>query len=251
MHPQEATLVDEFGKHSTEDLMARLDSLHNQLYANEGSTALMRVYRGEKDYLGFPFRYLAVMKTYLTNHKVDEKRIALQECDGELDTQYKLYIVPAAATIPFCTNTVKIPTSTTLFDSYFYSHSYPEIDDCCTIPGSNFTGANASLRKLVSLLEKSPTSRAYVIAYSGTNIWWYNGKTLRPMDKLRSATSTAMGAKRFLVQNGIDPKRVIAINGGYRDKLRNVDLWFVPDSGTIPKPTPNYFPKTRKTKAKR
>jgi len=226
--------------------MARLDSLHNQLYANEGSVALLRVYRGETDYAGFPSRYLARMKAYLTNHKVDEKRIAVQECDGSSDTQYRLYLVSRAMTVPACTSTLTIPKITTLFDSYFYSHEYPEIDDCCSIAGSDVRGAIASLKTFAALLEKSPDSKAFVIAYNGTNVWSYNNRTLRPLDVASKATKTAISAKRFLVENGIDPKRVVTINGGYRDTLRNVELWIVPEGGTKPKPKPNYFPKKRK-----
>lgn len=88
--PQEPALVDEFGKHNTEELMARLDNLHNQLYRNDGSIALIRVYREKADYLGFPSRYLARIKTYLTNHKVNGRRLAFQECDGGDETQYRL-----------------------------------------------------------------------------------------------------------------------------------------------------------------
>lgn len=250
-YTQDATLVDEFGKHNTEELLARLDNLHNQLYRNEGSVALLRVYRGEEDHLGFPSRYLAKMKAYLTNHKVDEKRIATQECDGSLATQYRLYLVPASTTLPKCTNTLTVPKVTTLFDSYFYSHEYSEIDDCCSIAGSDVRGAIASLKTLADLLQESPNSRAYVIAYNGTNVWWYNDRTLRPLDKPRTATTTALSARKFLAENGIDANRVVAINGGYRDTLRNVEVWFVPEGGVVPKPTPNYFPKKRNKATKR
>ncbi|MEP6788871.1 MAG: hypothetical protein ABJB40_10600, partial [Acidobacteriota bacterium] len=116
---------------------------------------------------------------------------------------------------------------------------------------SDVRGAIASLRTFAGLLRKSPASRAYVIAYNGTNVWWYNGKTLRPFDKLYTATRIAASAKKFLAENGIDVNRVVAINGGYRDSLRNVELWLVPEGGTVPRPTPNYFLKNRKKATRR
>lgn len=249
-YTQDAIPVDEFGKITIEDLMARLDGLRNQLYANEGSIALLRVYRGDKDNLGFPSRSLARMKTYLTNNKVGEKKIVVQECDGTLETQNKLYLVPASTAVPLCTNTLTIPKVTTLFDSYLLSHENDEIDNCCSIEGSAASAAIATLQTFASLLQKSPTSRAYVVAYNGTNVW-YNDRAVRPLDRPSLATKTALTAKTFLSENGIDPNRVVAINGGYRDSNQNVELWIVPEGGTKPKPTPNYFPKKRKKVTKR
>ena len=248
--PQEPALVDEFGKHNTEELMARLDNLHNQLYRNDGSIALIRVYRGKADYLGFPSRYLARIKTYLTNHKVNGHRLAFQECDGGDETQYRLYLVPASTKVSNCQKSLIIPQATTLFDSYFYSYEYPGIDDCCSIPGSDITEASASLKAFADLLSKKPERRAYIIAYNGTNVWGFNSRTLRPLDPARKATRTAINAKKLLIQNGIDAKRIKAVNGGYRDSLRNVELWFVSEGGSIPKPTPNYFSNRRKAKRK-
>lgn len=248
---QEAKLFDEFGKITTEDLMARLDGLRGELYRTEGSVALLRTYRQEKNYLGFPSRDLARMKVYLTNQKVDEKKIAVQECDGSTDPKYQFYIVPASTLVTDCPNTLTIPKETTLFDSYFYWRKNDVIDDCCSIEGSDISGAVASLRTFANLLQNSPASRAYVIAYNGTNVWGYNNKTLRPLEKPGTATRTAVNAKKFLIESGIGATRIVAINGGYRDSNRNVELWFVPEGGTIPKPTPNYFPRKLKKPARR
>jgi hypothetical protein len=138
--------VDEFGKHNTEDLMARLDNLSIQVYGAEGSIGLIRVYRGQTELPGYPQRYLRRMKAYLTeNRRMDEKRFAFQECDGGYDTQYKLYVVAAGVAIPDCQRSLIIPQATKLFDSYFYVSGRSFIADCCTILGSDAKGAAASL----------------------------------------------------------------------------------------------------------
>ena len=249
-YSQDARLVDEFGKITTEDLMARLDGLYGHLRGNEGSIALLRAYPHDEKYLGFPSRSLAKMKTYLTNHKLDEKRVVVQECDGYSDMKIGLYLVPASIAVPQCTKTLKVPKVTTLFDSYFYWDGQEELYNHLPIKGADVREAIASVQTFASLLQKSPTSRAYVIAYNGT-IGWGTDSSIRSVKRPGVATKTALTAKSFLVKNGIDPNRVVAINGGYRDSNRNVELWIVPEGGTRPKPTPDYFPKSRKGAKKR
>jgi hypothetical protein len=247
---QTLALVDEFPKISLEDLLARLDYLGSELMKNENSTVLIKVYGGEENLQGFPYRYAAMMKTHLTNSKIDEMNILTQQCDGEKEVRIKTYIIPPKAKIPECEKSLLIPAETTRFDSYYYSFEYPGFDDCCAITGSDRASAEASLKAFAELLKKSPESNAYLISYNGTNIHWVNNKTIRILDSSSLGRATAKNAKETLIQNGIDASKIITINGGYKDSNRNVELWFVPKDGEIPKPKPNYFPK-KKPKTKR
>lgn len=247
---QTPVLVDQFPEISLEDLLSRLDHLTIELSKNENSTALIRVYAGKEDLNGFPYRYAAIMKTHITNRKIEENKILTQQCDGEGETRFETYIIPPNAKIPDCEKSLIIPDKTLRFDSYFYSFEYPDIEGCCEIIGADRASAEASLKVFTELLKKSPESNAYIISYNGTNIHWVNNKTIRILDSSSLGRTTAKKAKETLIRSGIEPSRIITINGGYKDSTRNIELWFVPKEGEIPKPKPDYFPKKKRQKKK-
>lgn len=244
---QDKFLADEFGpKTSDEELMARLDALTVRL-STEQSVAVIRGHRGTGDKLAYPERNLARIKTYLLYRKVAPETIQLELCSSKAsEALYQIYVVPPTATLTPCYDEVVVPTSTTLFDTYGFSYTPWGIDDCCSIPGADIASSAASIRALGHLLKRAPESRAVVIAYSGTNLWWLNGRERRPMDTRSKATSMALDTKRMLIKQGVAAERVRAINGGYRDSTRTMELWFVPDGGAMPKATPDYFPRKKR-----
>jgi hypothetical protein len=166
---QTPELLDQFPKISMEDLLSRLDYLGSELIS-KNSSALIRIYSGSEDLQGYPYRYAAIMKTHLTNRKIDDKKIFTQQCDGEKETRFETYLVSPDAKIPECEKSLIIPNNTLKFDSYFYSFEYPDFDDCCAIVGADRASAEASLKAFADLLKKSPESKAYIISYNGTNI---------------------------------------------------------------------------------
>ncbi len=75
-------------------------------------------------------------------------------------------------------------------------------------------------------LLKEPTTKAYVIAYRGRH------------DNPGKALRYALRAKNWLVEwRGIVPHRIVAIDGGRREKFI-VELWLVPNDAQPPAPTP-------------
>ena len=244
-------LLDQFPSNiNTEDLMSRLDSLGSELLKSENSLALVKVNGEKKNLQGFSYRYAEKMKAYLTNNRrINGTKIITQQCNGENEIIVELILVSAKKDIAECEKSLFIPGKTAQFDSYYYSFEYPEFDDCCAIFGADYAGARASLKAFAELLKKSPESRAYIISYNGTNIHWINNKTIRILDSISLGQATAKAAKSILVENGIEDARITIVYGGYKDSTRNIELWFVPKGGEIPKPKPNYFPKKKRNKS--
>jgi hypothetical protein len=75
-------------------------------------------------------------------------------------------------------------------------------------------------------LLKELNTKAYIIAYGGRE------------DNPGKARRYALRAKNWLVEwRGIDAKRIVAIDGGRREKFI-VELWLVPNDARPPEPTP-------------
>lgn len=81
-------------------------------------------------------------------------------------------------------------------------------------------------------IQSESNLKAYVIAYGGRR-----GTARLEMRARRARIG------RYLVGNrGIDPKRVLVVDGGFREKL-TVELWLVPEGEQMPKATPTVSPK--------
>ena len=102
-----------------------------------------------------------------------------------------------------------------------------EFDVCCSCA---FDDQKARLDNLAVELQNDPSSTAYVFGYGG--------RTSRAgeADRLTSR------ARDYLVsQRGIDPARIVIVNGGYRED-NCVELWIVPSGATAPEPRPTLQP---------
>jgi hypothetical protein len=79
-------------------------------------------------------------------------------------------------------------------------------------------------------LQSNPDAQAYIIAYSGRTS--RAGQAERLSDRARS----------YLTQmRGIDPNRLVIVNGGYRD-ADTYELWIVPQGAQAPQPSPTVSP---------
>lgn len=100
--------------------------------------------------------------------------------------------------------------------------------DC--FPVTAFDDTKARLDNFAIELQNNPSSRGYIIAYSGA--------TSRP----GQADRLIGRAKDYLInQRGIDASRFNIINGGYRD-TDYFELWIVPPGAEPPTPTPTAQP---------
>lgn len=87
-------------------------------------------------------------------------------------------------------------------------------------------------------LQSEPEMAAYVITYGGRR-----GTARSEMSQRRARI------KRYLVENrGIDPKRVIVVDGGFREKL-TIELWLTSQGERAPEITPTVSPRAVKYKS--
>jgi PEGA domain-containing protein len=93
-----------------------------------------------------------------------------------------------------------------------------------------FDDDKARLDNLAIELQGAPDTQAYIIVYAG--------RTSRAgqADKLGTRTTD------YLVnQRGVDARRIIVINGGYRD-TDFIEIWICPPGAKTPQPTPTVQP---------
>ncbi|HWS88809.1 MAG TPA: hypothetical protein VN282_17675 [Pyrinomonadaceae bacterium] len=123
-----------------------------------------------------------------------------------------------------------------------YERSCAILDSCTTIPGDRATTRKVdeygnlrySMEKsrldvLAIELNNDPMAQGYFICYGG--------RRTRPGEAGRRCED----AKSYLVSDrGVDPTRVVTIDGGYRE-VPTVEFWIVPPGTEPPKPTPTIF----------
>jgi len=93
-----------------------------------------------------------------------------------------------------------------------------------------FDDTKARLDNLAIELQSAPDTTAYIIVYAGRTS--------------RAGQADALGrrAMDYLVnQRGVDSRRIIVINGGYRDQ-DFVEIWICPPGAKAPTPTPTVQP---------
>jgi hypothetical protein len=93
-----------------------------------------------------------------------------------------------------------------------------------------FDDDKARLDNLAIELQGAPDSQAYIIVYAG--------RTSRAgqADKLGKRTTDYL-----INQRGVDARRIIVINGGYRD-TDFIEIWICPPGAKTPQPTPTIQP---------
>jgi hypothetical protein len=87
----------------------------------------------------------------------------------------------------------------------------------------HYGDASARMDNLAWSLRSESNITAYISVYAGRDD--YRGLSHRYAHRL----------KNYLVNHGIDPSRVVAIDGGRRDK-QHTDIWLVPAGATPPAP---------------
>lgn len=90
---------------------------------------------------------------------------------------------------------------------------------------------SAYLDKFAVRLRKEPLAQSYIIVYAGKRAW------------VDEAKKRAVRLRGYLVEkHRIDPERVVAIDGGYRQS-RTVELWLVPPGAQPPSAAPTLDPR--------
>lgn len=102
-----------------------------------------------------------------------------------------------------------------------------EFDVCCSC---SFDDQKARLDNLAVELQNDPSTTTYVFGYGGRT------------SRVGQADRLGARARDYLVgQRGIDPSRIIVVNGGFREE-DCVELWIVPSGATPPQPRPTLQP---------
>lgn len=98
-----------------------------------------------------------------------------------------------------------------------------EFDECCNC---SYDDQKARLDNLAVELQNDPSTTTYIIAYGGRT------------SRIGQADRLGARARDYLVaQRGIDPSRIIVLNGGFKEE-DCVELWIVPSGATAPQPSP-------------
>jgi hypothetical protein len=106
----------------------------------------------------------------------------------------------------------------------------PECRKFDEFPSIAFDDTKARLDNLAVELQNSPDVTAYVIIYAGRSS--------------RAGQADALGhrAMDYLTNSrGVDPRRIVLINGGYRDQ-DFIEIWLCPQGATPPQPSPTVNP---------
>lgn len=97
-------------------------------------------------------------------------------------------------------------------------------------PSIAFDDTKARLDNLAVELQNSPDLTAYVIIYAGRTS--------------RTGQADALGRRALdylTASRGVDPRRIVVINGGYRDS-DFIEIWLCPQGATPPQPSPTVNP---------
>ena len=247
---QKPVLLDEFGRVSLEEIMLRLDMFINESSKTPNSKGHIRIYGGNENCFLCRYGFGSLLDAYLKNtRKFSIEKYSIDYCDetGE-NRRTALYLLPPSAELPKCAETLEMPKNSVLFDSayFFYENIKPlplENSNIEIGPQNGEYSLNV-LKKVKSLLDKSPESKIYIVGYLSTNektkFEDKNGetieKTTRNLDKKSLVKKKFQNAKREFIKNGINSSQIETIEGGYVNGERKLEFWFVPKGGEIPKP---------------
>lgn len=242
-------VVDVFGKINSEELTARLDNYVVEYKKYKNGIAGILISRGEKDPLGFQYRYATRIKSYLTKIRgVPSNKVIIVQIGKADYTRVTLYLVPFGSEKGLIDNGKTDfedeydSSKTFLFDSYDFTD---DVGTCCIVDNFTKEESASSLTAISEIIKKIPDSKIYLTAYGCKQCQNYGDSKI---DSLQSVDKILKESKEFLSKNGIENSRIITINGGYNKNYRRIDVWFVPKDSQIPKPKPDYFPKKKRSK---
>jgi len=248
-------LIDEFGNMPLGETMARLQGVMLEVEKIPNSKALIRIYGGREDYFAFSYNRGSMMKAVIKNNLLlPIEKVIIQFCNINQESVYtRFYIVRDNDKLETCDENLTSPKQTVLFDTVgFYSQKFKLTPLEHLIVEHGFSDGEYSQFSqdvLKRLLNESPESKLYIIAYLQTNFEEAeNGKIIvgKPsrFDKKFYANKMFRVARKELLKNGFSASQIVTINGDYvNGNGRRLEFWFVPQGGEIPKPKPDCIPK--------
>lgn len=220
-----ASLVDEFGRACSEDLMARMDNFFIQLNNNPDAQGFILFY-GASDAEGRNLKFVNYMTRFYPIRRFDGSRLTTVRGESRAEQLVQFWIVPRGATPPKPEKPF-IPdryTRTTLFDRSWigfqrWSGGLEIYDDGFFDLGCNFS---PNERAFANILKANSNLHAYLMIYTETD--------KKSVYGLRLAS---FALNQFVKEYRVERSRVRAVYGGKRKKAE-IEFWFVPKGEQSP-----------------
>ncbi|MCA1625826.1 MAG: hypothetical protein LC768_16735 [Acidobacteria bacterium] len=246
--------IDDFGTLPLGDLSARMDGFRNAFKNSKNSSALIKIYGGTKEWLSLPYIRKAIFEAYFLNlnREIEKDKLIIQLCDvGEPEIRTQFFLIPQGVKIEKCEENFSPPKTTALIKSeWLFPLAYT--DDYLGTRGIDEATTEALYSFITRLVKKSPESKVYIIGYAGRFFESAGDESEKEVvsgiDSIKVNDKALKQIKNAILRKGIIASRIIAVRGGYKDNHREVEFWFVPKGGEIPKPKPDYFPKKKRSK---
>jgi len=246
-------LIDEFGRINSEEATARLQNatveLENRLPDHPDSKLEFVIYKGQNQSIGEPYLTFGRHKAYLAATHFDTDRIVSTICETSPKPYTQIWLIDSLAQKHACRPEEIRITTTTLFVTSDAPNDEYAPGTCCLIDGVGYAASMETVRAFAHFVNAHPGSIACVVVYGGTNVYGLivppgPEKMVRRLDP-QSFVAKLGGDVRRQLMASVDQSRIISLNGGYRDTSASIDLWIIPPGGKRPKPTPNYFRRTK------
>ena len=243
---------------NNEELAAYFDGLALRLNNNPSAKSLIRISGGRERFYAYPYLRGAEIKAFLKNNReMPVERFTIQFCNINKEPfGMQVFILEENEKIEPCEENLTVPEKTVLFeylsfygDAEFSSKKPLEETLFYTVDPGEQLYSQITQNALLRLLNASPDSKIYLVGYLEGEIFGSGAnKKLRKTDKPKVIDKILRNIEKEFVQSGIDASRIVKIDGGYKQMTKNVEIWFVPQGGELPKPKPAYSPKKRNKK---
>jgi len=247
-------LIDEFGRINSEEATARLQNatveLENRLPDHPDSKLEFVIYKGQKQSIGEPYLTFGRHKAYLAATHFDTDRIVSTICETSPKPYTQIWLIDSLSQKHACRPAEIRITATTLFVTSYAPNDRYALGSCCLIDEVGYVASMETVKAFAHFVSAIPRSTAYVVVYGGTNVYGLSippgpEKMVRRLDRQSFVARLGGDVRQQMSASGVDRSRVISLNGGYRDTSASIDLWIIPPGGKRPKPTPNYFRRTK------
>ena len=237
-----------------------MDNLAFQIGQTPNSKALVRLYGGDKRYFAIAYVYGSLTRSMWNTRQYSPEKLTIQFCNIDNEPfSTKLFKVRENDRVENCDENLTIPKETVLFESVRFYWEEFKLDAQENVGFDVVSPGNGEYSQfardvLKKFLNDSPENKIYVIAYRKTNfetdeLGKVLSKNLKNLDPKSFADKMMRNARNNLIKDGISSKQIVIIDGGFTNSpQRELEFWFVPKGGEIPKAKPDYIPKKKRKK---
>ena len=248
-------LIDELSMPNAETASARFQiatsSLANRIADQPESMLEFVLRRGQKQSIGEVYRTLGIQRAYFAAEHFDLNRFVWTICQASSEPLTQIWLIDSMAQKHSCTSDDISFTTTSLFVTLSAPNEKYVMGGCCLIDEVDYPASLETVRAFGRFVNEHVGATAYAVVYGGTNYFKFqNGRgreiVERHIDSPRFISKLGKDVREHILAGGLNPSRFVVLDGGYRDRYASIDLWIAPTGGKRPRPTPNYFPKSRR-----